>query len=278
MRQWRGFHKVNGLIVTMALGLAMVGCGSDGTENMSAPASSQGTETEAMQSENTQAESIDENGTDVTESQETNLAEMSAEATSEEAESETIEKFYVQTEDMVSLIDDLTEKYGNMDRTQFISAIIISNLDHFTTETLEELLSTYGLTKEDCNDQFKAFVESYHTEIKRTSHYYRDMEDADKDAYNNLPEFYEFAITDTDKKTAMVYDNVFAQNATVKLGNVYNKNSDYLYEVDLLKDNFSKASEIDSFRKACFRLEYRICKGKQATYFDDVTHVFLDVE
>jgi len=157
-----------------------------------------------------------------TEASATNSAEVkpgNKTETSEGASAEAAGDTLVEADEILSLIEDIAVKYPDFDKNQLIAAIVISNMDHYNADTYDKVKEAYKLTDEELSDQFTFFSKTYFGAILETAGFLRDEKGKDGEAYNKLPKFVEFAITDEDKAIAMDYDaNAFAANATPSMG------------------------------------------------------------
>ncbi len=198
--------------------------------------------------------------TEVIESSEIESTEFVESSTPEATPSTEAEDMkYIDEDVVISLIEDLAAKYPKIDKKQFVAIIVIANLDHITEESYDEIINTYKLSSKQLNDQFIKFVETYNAGVYDTARYYMDDPNANEKAYEELPKFVEFAMTDEDREMAVDYDeNAFAANATPNYGQQVVGNA-YTY---------SDFEDTTSFEVACKRVQYFIVDGIHPEQFN----------
>ena len=134
------------LMMCMSLSL-LVGCGGDEVvnEEVSSEVSSV---TEDVNSEVNVSEEVSASG-----------SEENEEAVSEEESSEVIEEVDYSADAVMGLIDELIAKYPD-ENADYIKALVIAmNLDYMSREDVEAVMSTYGYSFEQLNENFVAALE-----------------------------------------------------------------------------------------------------------------------
>lgn len=257
--------RVYAAIFAVVLVLGVSACESktgDGNSTPSTPTESTGMETQASEpaetTDSSAVEGMGDNEDLATDGIEGSVAGV--EETTKPREP-AVEEVYFDTETFQTLIDNLTAKYGNMEKKQVQAAILLANYDHVTKEDWDALLEVYSFSEEELNKEFIAFAESYQAGVLKTALYYMDRDGGDKESYNGLIKFEELSLTEEDEKIAEKYDYVFKLNASARYGVSYEDIEEF-------------GDCISSFEVTCKRLQYFITEGGHPQQFNDISNVF----
>lgn len=108
------------------------------------------------------AENVDNNGTSEVESSQPESEVISDETVSEEDSvelSEEADETDYSAEAVMSLAEDLVEKYPE-ENADYVRALVIAmNIDHMESADVETVMTTYGYTFEQLNENFVAILE-----------------------------------------------------------------------------------------------------------------------
>ncbi len=156
-------------------------------------------------------EVVNEEVSSVTENvnSEVNASEASeSEEVSEVASEEVVEEEFYSAQDVMDLIDELTDKYQYNDPEHIKALVIAANLDYIKAEELDTILATYGYTMEDLSVLYDECAMDGNLSMGNTLSYYRGVTDSilPEQDYTKRIALSDVMLNESDKQFAASFD------------------------------------------------------------------------
>ncbi len=140
---------------------------------------------------------------------EVNVSEASeSEEVSEVESEEVVEEEFYSAQDVMDLIDELTDKYQYNDPEHIKALVIAANLDYIKAEELDTILATYGYTMEDLSAIYDECAMDSYFAIGSTINYYSGVTDSisPEQEYANRITLADVMLNESDKQFAASFD------------------------------------------------------------------------
>ena len=140
---------------------------------------------------------------------EVNVSEASeSEEVSEVESEEVVEEEFYSAQEVMDLIDELTDKYQYNDPEHIKALVIAANLDYIKAEELDTILTTYGYTMEDLSALYDECVMDSLDSLGDTMEYYSGIADgiSPEQDYDNRIALADVMLNGSDKQLAASFD------------------------------------------------------------------------